>query len=170
GLIAGNKPFVRVDKRCDDGRHTRGVDELASDEEAPDTGEAVLGIVGASEGVGVVRGAEQALVGVHAGAVDSGKGLRQEGGTQAVALGDGFDYIASGDDGVGDVQGIGGGEVYLVLAGSNLVMAGLDADVHATQLGDDLTANVCGKVGGEIEVAAAVMGERRTGAIGALLQ
>src|SRR5258708_25922488 len=94
---------------------------------------------------------------MHAGAVDAVERLGQEGGAQAVARRDGFDDVACGDDAVRAAQGLVAGEIYLVLAGGNLVVAGLDAGSHAGELGDELAADLGGEVGGKVQAAAAVV-------------
>ncbi len=75
-------------------------------------------------------------------------------------LGDGFEGGAEGDGVVGGAHGVVVLEVDLVLADGHLVVAGLHDDAQFFEGFDHLLAHVGGFVGGEIEVAGRVVGQR----------
>src|SRR5215469_17887624 len=99
---------------------------------------------------------------MHPGAIYGKERLGQECCQETVSQSDGLDGVASSDDGIRGFKRIYGDEVYLMLAGGYLMMAGLDTNTHLGQLGDYLPAHIRRQIGGEIEVAAAVMRQRPT--------
>ena len=89
---------------------------------------------------------EQALVGVHAGAVDAEDRLGHEGRVQAVVLRDLLDHEAEGDDVVGGGHGVGVLEVDLVLARRHLVVRRLDLEPHRLEHLDDVAPRLLAEV------------------------
>ena len=102
----------------------------------------------------------QALVGVHARAVDAVDRLGHERRVQAVLLGDRLQRELEGDRVVGGLERVGVLEVDLVLAGGDLVVGGLDADAERLEGVDHVLADLLGEVGREVEVAGLVVGQR----------
>ena len=101
-------------------------------------GDEAVGLLG--EPAGPVRVIEHVLavlkeghIRVHAAAVYAENRLRHEGGVQAVVLGEGLYHHAEGHDVVRRGERVGILEVYLVLAGGDLVVAGLYFKAHLLQ-------------------------------------
>ena len=87
--------------------------------------------------------------------------FRHEGRMQPVLLGNGFEDVLEGHGAVGGGERVAVLEVDLVLADGDFVMAGFDFDVHLAEREHHLLADGAGGIGGEIEVAAAVVRERQ---------
>ena len=99
-----------------------------------------VGVVGVVEDVAVAVG--KGLVGVHSAAVYAVDGLRHEGGVAPLADGDLLDDHAAGHDGVGHGERVGVAQVYLVLAGGDLVVTEDDGDFEVLQGQDGLPTQV----------------------------
>ncbi len=128
------------------------------DEALAHGGQVVL-VVGVKEGV--LFPAEQRLVNVHAAPVLVGQRLGHEGGVDALPHGHLLHHQPVGHGVVGHGEGVGVAQVDLVLAGGDLVVAGLDGDAHLLQGEHGLPAQVAGRVQGcHVEVAALVQGLR----------
>ena len=166
GLVASNEALVGVHPLIRHGRDLVRMAQQAGDELAGDLRQAVR-VAGVGEGVLVAL--EEREVGVHAGALDAGKGFRHEGGMNASLLGDLLDDEAHGHHRVGHREGVGVAQVDLVLTRSVFVLGVFDANAHllegehspTTQLARDV-------VGRQVEVTAAIdglgpaaLGERR---------
>ena len=89
----------------------------------------------------------QALVGVHARAVDAVDRLGHERRVQAVLLGDRLERELEGDRVVRRLERVGVLEVDLVLAGRDLVVGRLDADPELLQGVDHVVPDGDRKVG-----------------------
>ena len=122
--------------------------------------EAVL-VVRVGEGVALGLQVEEALMGVHARAVDAVDGLGHEGRVEAVQVGDGLERELEGDRVVGRAQAVVVLEVDLVLAGGHLVVRGLDPDAEGLERVDHVLADFLGEVGREVEVAGLIVRQRR---------
>ena len=96
---------------------------------------------------------------MHPAAVDAEDGLGHEGRVQAVLLREGLDGHAEGHDVVRGGEGVGVLEVNLVLAGGDLVVAGLYLEAHLLQGEADVAADELAVVdGAEVKVARLVAG------------
>ena len=76
-------------------------------------------------------------------------------------LGDRLQHVLEGVGPVGGEDGVAVLEVDLVLADGDLVVAGLDVDPHVFQRLHHVLADGVGEVGGEVEIAGAVVRQRR---------
>jgi len=133
--------------------------QLAGDEVPGDRREVIL--VGAIvEGVGVFAGVGQRLVGVHARAGGAEDRLGHEGCMQATALRHELDRIFQRHQLVGMAKCVPKGEVQLVLARADLVMAGFDDDAAVVERRDDLLADLAPNIERMIEVPGAVVADR----------
>ena len=124
------------------------------------TSDSPYGFVGIGEGVALLRDRPQALVGVHAGAVDPVDGLGHERRVQPVLLGDGLEGELEGDRVVGGRERVGVLEVDLVLADGDLVVGRLDLDAERLERVDHVLADLLREVGREVEVAGLVVRQR----------
>ena len=163
-LVAGDQPLVRVDQRREDRAHAAGVGEDAGHERARHVREAVRGR-GSAKALRLPVDRVEALVRVHAGAVDPEDRLRHERGVQPVLLGDRLQRELEGDGVVGGAQRVGVLEVDLVLAGGDLVVGRLDLDPERLERVHHVLADFLRQVGGEVEVAGLVVRQRRDGAV-----
>ncbi len=102
----------------------------------------------------------QALVRVHAAAVDAVERLGHEGRVQPVQLGDRLERGAEGDRVVGRPHRVVVAEVDLVLADGDLVVARFDHDAELFERLDHLLAHVGRLVRGQVEVARLVVRQR----------
>ena len=100
-------------------------------------------------------------VDMHARAVDPFDRLRHERRVQPVLLGGRLQHRLERRRPVGGDDGIAVFEVDLMLAGSDLVVAGLDIDSHVPERLHHVLADGVGKVAGVVEVPRAVVGQRR---------
>ncbi len=153
-----NQPPVGIDQGRDHAAEAARVCQLAGDELLGDRREAV-GVAFINKGVTLAVNRPEALVAVHAGAVDALHRLRHEGGMETMLLGDRLEHVLKGKRAVGRDQRGAVLEVDFVLAGGDFVVARLNLDIHLIERHHHVLADGAGEVGGEIEVAAPVMGQ-----------
>src|SRR5438067_284026 len=80
---------------------------------------------------------------------------------QTMELRDGLERVLEGNRIVGGDERLVIAEVDLMLADRNLVVRGLDVDPHVLQSVDHLLANGDRQIGGQIEIAAAIVWKRQ---------
>ena len=120
-------------------------------------GRELPGIAGVKEGV--FSALEQGHVHVHPAARSALDGLWHEGGVKPVLLRQGLYRQFEGHDGVGRLESGRIFDVNFVLAGSRLVVAGLDLKAHGLQIQTDLPAGALPVVqGAQVEVSRLVRG------------
>ncbi|CDN43139.1 Putative uncharacterized protein [Paenibacillus sp. P22] len=154
-LVTRHQTLVAVDGRIGDGGHRAGMAQKAGHVVTRRRAESQL-IVLVVEGV--LSAAEQRLMAVHAGAVDSEQRLRHEGRVQAVLAGDRLDDELERLDLIGRFDSVRVFEVDLMLAWSDLVMGGLDLEVHLLERQHDFAAAVLAEVHRrQIEITALVV-------------
>ncbi len=100
----------------------------------------------------------EALVDMHAVAVDAGHRFGHEGAVQAVFLGHSLERRAEGHGVVGRSEGRAIAEVDLVLPHGDFVVGGFDLDPQRLQRIDHLPAHAMGQVGADIEITGPVVG------------
>ena len=98
-------------------------------------------------------------MGVHTGAIDAKEWFGKEGSVQAVLRSNGFEDIFGGYQCICYGQGMTRFKVQFVLTRGNFMVAGVDANAHLLERLNHLAAHCCGQVGGEIKIAAAIMGK-----------